>query len=102
MLLLAAEGGGIRAAYWTVQGLQAIEEDTCGEHSALFAAGASGGSVGLTVARFSGKDGQPDGTSAVKAVEGMADPGILAKAANGTFVRDILAGANGVPYTPPR
>ena len=66
MLLLAAEGGGIRAAYWTVQGLQAIEDDTCGEHSALFAAGASGGSVGLTVARFSGKDGHSDGASATE------------------------------------
>ena len=40
--------------YWTVRGLQAIADTTCGEHSALFSAGASGGSVGLTVARFSG------------------------------------------------
>ena len=46
MLLIAAEGGGIRAAYWTVRGLQAIDDTTCGERSTLFSAGASGGSVG--------------------------------------------------------
>ena len=59
MLLYAAEVGGIRAAYWTVRGLQAIADTTCGERSALFSAGASGGSVGLTVARFSGTADRP-------------------------------------------
>ena len=54
MIMVAAEGGGIRASYWTVRGLQAISDETCGEYSTFFSAGASGGSVGLTVARFSG------------------------------------------------
>jgi hypothetical protein len=97
MLLIAAEGGGIRAAYWTVRGLQAIADTTCGERSALFSAGASGGSVGLTVARFSGTPDSPNSAGAVDAVKQMAAPGILSRAADGTFVRDVVYGASGVP-----
>ena len=61
MIMVAAEGGGIRAAYWTVKGLAAIDSGTggCGAHSTLFSGGASGGSVGLTVARFSGTPTTP-------------------------------------------
>ena len=97
MLLFAAEGGGIRAAYWTVRGLQAIADTTCGERSALFSAGASGGSVGLTVARFSGTPTSPNSAGAVDAVKQMAAPHILSRAADGTFVRDLVYGASGVP-----
>jgi hypothetical protein len=97
MLLIAAEGGGIRAAYWTVRGLQAIADTTCGEHSTLFSSGASGGSVGLTVARFSGTGTEPNVAGAVDAVKKMAAPGILSRAADGTFVRDLVYGASGVP-----
>ena len=97
MLLIAAEGGGIRAAYWTVRGLQAIEDTTCGERSALFSTGASGGSVGLTVARFSGTPSLPNMAGAVDAVKQMAAPEILSRAADGTFVRDVVYGATGVP-----
>ena len=97
MLLIAAEGGGIRAAYWTVRGLQAIDDTTCGERSALFSAGASGGSVGLTVARFSGTPTSPNSAGAVDAVKQMAAPQIFSRAADGTFVRDVVYGATGVP-----
>ncbi|HWJ54074.1 MAG TPA: hypothetical protein VNT24_11935, partial [Propionibacteriaceae bacterium] len=97
MLLVAAEGGGIRAAYWTVRGLQAIADTTCGEYSTLLSAGASGGSVGLTVARFSGTPAQPNAAGAVDAVKKMAEQGILSRAADGTFVRDLVYGASGVP-----
>jgi hypothetical protein len=97
MLLIAAEGGGIRAAYWTVRGLQAIADTTCGEHSALFSAGASGGSVGLTVARFSGTPDSPNAAGAVDAVKHMAAPGILSRAADGTFVRDLCTAPAAFP-----
>jgi hypothetical protein len=97
MLLIAAEGGGIRAAYWTVRGLQAIADTTCGARSALFSAGASGGAVGLTVARFSGTADSPNSAAAVDAVKKMAEPGTLSRAADGTFVRDMVYGASGVP-----
>lgn len=97
MLLIAAEGGGIRAAYWTVLGLHTLDEHSCGGRSALMSAGASGGSVGLTVARFSGTPDSPGSAAAVRAVEQMAAPGTLAQATDGTFVRDVLYGATGVP-----
>jgi TRAP-type mannitol/chloroaromatic compound transport system permease small subunit len=104
MLLVAAEGGGIRAAYWTVRGLEAIGEKTCAGRSVLFSAGASGGSVGLTVARFSGTATDPGITRAVEAIQQMAGPGTLSEAADGTFIRDTFYGATGVPMPlfPPR
>jgi hypothetical protein len=97
MLLVAAEGGGIRAAYWTVRGLEAMGEKSCAGRSVLFSAGASGGSVGLTVARFSGNRYDPGITRAVEAIQQMAGPGTLSEAADGTFVRDTFYGATGVP-----
>ena len=97
MLLVAAEGGGIRAAYWTVRGLEAMGEYTCAGRSVLFSAGASGGSVGLTVARFSGTATDPGITRAVEAIQQMAGPGTLSEAADGTFIRDTFYGATGVP-----
>ena len=104
MLLVAAEGGGIRAAYWTVRGLEAMGEYTCAGRSVLFSAGASGGSVGLTVARFSGTATDPGITRAVEAIQQMAGPGTLSEAADGTFIRDTFYGATGVPMPllPPR
>lgn len=99
MIMIAAEGGGIRAAYWTVKGLAALDENTggCGAQSVLFSGGASGGSVGLTVARFSGTPSDPGTERAVRAVEAMAKPDTLSQAVIGTFVRDPLYGATGVP-----
>jgi hypothetical protein len=97
MLLIAAEGGGIRATYWTVRGLEALDFDSCAGRSALFSAGASGGSVGLTVARFSGTDGDPGLTRAVGAVQAMSDQSTLSTAADGMFIRDEFYGATGVP-----
>jgi hypothetical protein len=73
MLLVAAESGGIRAAYWIVRGMEAMGEKTCAGRSALFSAGASGGSVGLTVARFSGTATDPGITRAVEREPVMGD-----------------------------
>ena len=97
MVMVAAEGGGIRASYWTVRGLQAIADTSCAENSTFFSAGASGGSVGLTVARFSGSAGDPGSRVAVDAVKKMARSETLSRAADGTFVRDVLYGATGLP-----
>jgi len=99
MVMIAAEGGGIRAAYWTVKGLAAIQDGTggCGARSTLFSGGASGGSVGLTVARFSGTPSDPGADRAVEAVRTMAQPATLAQAVVGTFVRDPAYGATGIP-----
>ena len=79
-------------------------EKTCAGRSAFFSAGASGGSVGLTVARFSATATDPGITRAVEAIQQMADPGTLSEATDGTFIRDTFSGATGVPMPlfPPR
>jgi hypothetical protein len=97
MLMIAAEGGGIRASYWTVRGLQAIDDSTCAGHATFLSGGASGGSVGLSVARFSGSAGDTGSRAAVDAVKKMAKPATLSEAADGTFVRDLIYGATGLP-----
>lgn len=53
--------------------------------------------LGLTVARFSGSAGSPGSQTAVEAVKRMAGPATLSQAADGTFVRDLVYGATGVP-----
>ncbi len=95
MFVVAAEGGGIRAAYWTASALAAVGRlgtGGCAAHSTLLSSGASGGAVGLTVARFSG-DPQGD-------VEQMADGDALAVGAIGLFVRDLVASSTGLSSGP--
>jgi len=92
MFVLAAEGGGIRAAYWTSAALDRIvTHSPCATSSTLVSSGASGGAVGLTVARFA-----PPGKSSEQ-VTAMADPTALAAASIGLSVRDLLYSATGVP-----
>ena len=104
MLLVAAEGGGIRAAYWTAASLDVIAgrsiasgqwsapvDPDCAARSTLFSAGSSGGAVGLSVSRFS----QPG--SAHEQVAAMAGPEPLASGAVGLFLRDLGYAAGGLP-----
>ncbi len=96
LFLVAAEGGGIRAAYWTSASVDRIVKGTaCTASSGLVSSGASGGAVGLTLARFA-----PLGTSSLQATE-ISEPTALAAASVGLFVRDIVFSASGVP-APPR
>lgn len=107
MLFIAAEGGGIRAAYWTVSALQKIAQQSCAKsgylaYATLFSGGASGGSVGLTVARFTEPVPNDDKNAlrmkkAVDAVSQMSSSGALAQGADGMFIRDLFYGATGVP-----
>ncbi|MDQ2796571.1 MAG: hypothetical protein M3Y06_05325 [Actinomycetota bacterium] len=107
MFLFAAEGGGIRAAYWTAAGLDLLRgavvptgrtvdwtarraENRCAR--GLFGGGASGGSVGMTVARFAGNGLARD------AVAAMAGPDALGAATSGLFVRDTAYAATGLPF----
>ncbi|KRF41948.1 hypothetical protein ASH01_17870 [Terrabacter sp. Soil811] len=113
MFLVAAEGGGIRAAYWTAAALDLLSTSAsvpapagadaeadditwaagppspCA--SPLLAGGASGGAVGVTVARFAGQNPARDG------VLKMAGPDALGQATAGLFVRDLLYAATGLP-----
>ncbi len=92
LLLIAAEGGGIRAAYWSAGALDLmVAAAPCADAATLFSGGASGGAVGLTAARYTAA-GQARDTVAI-----MAGPTALAANATGLFDRDIVYAASGVP-----
>lgn len=96
LLLYAAEGGGIRAAYWTAAGVDAVASaapggvtDPCG--SAFLSSGASGGAVGLTVASV------VDRGQALEAVKMLTGPDALSAASTGLIIRDTVYAAAGIP-----
>ena len=99
LLLYAAEGGGIRAAYWTTAAIDrlATAATATGDpvkpvcRSALMSSGASGGSVGLSVASVR----EPG--DAAEAVTAIAGPEALGAASDGLILRDTIYAATGVP-----
>ncbi|WP_298752096.1 hypothetical protein [uncultured Serinicoccus sp.] len=93
MILVAAEGGGIRAAYWSAAALREIGlNNPCGLDAVLLASGVSGGSVGLAVSRFA-----DDQARAVDEVWAMGAPDALAQASLGLLVRDPAYAVTGLP-----
>ncbi|MGD9960154.1 hypothetical protein [Nocardioides sp.] len=90
MVMVAAEGGGLRASYWTAAALDQIAAagGGCGTHSTLFSGGASGGAFGLTLARFT-----EDPLVSVKAITGSEALGAASMALAGG---DLLASAAGI------
>jgi hypothetical protein len=90
MIFVAAEGGGVRAAYWTTQGLLTLKSRAdCAAHSTFLSSGVSGGAVGLTVARFN--------SDPLQAMRELSNSSALAAGVLGTFVRDFAYSASGVP-----
>jgi len=88
MILTAAAGGGIRAAYWTAYTMSEFDEP-CERSATFLSSGVSGGSVGLAVSQSS-----PAQTKA--AIDTMAEPEALGSAAAGLLVSDLLAAGTGV------
>lgn len=97
LLLFAAEGGGIRAAYWTALGVDRIANHAQGANAgplcggAFLSSGASGGAVGLTIASVT-----PPG-SATASVRRLAGQQALGEATVGLVTRDLMYAASGVP-----
>jgi len=93
MVMYAAEGGGIRATYWTASALQQIGSagTGCARHSTLFSGGASGGALGLTLARF---DPEP-----LRATRAIAGPEALAVASVSMLSGDLLTSAAGIRFS---
>ena len=103
--LIAAEGGGIRAAYWTATALATLKG--CAARSGLVASGISGGSVGLAVASTieQGGEGDASGDPAadstwadeiVQAAKKTAGPDVVSTAVLGLAVGDVFAAGSGV------
>lgn len=86
LLLVAAQGGGIRAAVWTAQGLERLDGE-CSRQAVFLSSGVSGGSVGLVA----GRSDDP-----VAATETLSEPAGLGSAVTGLVVGDAIGGATGV------
>jgi hypothetical protein len=96
MLMIAAEGGGIRATYWTAAALDRIgaagstTQAGCGRRATLFSGGASGGALGLVLGRFAGDP--------LEAADAMSGPNALSQAMVSLVSSDLLASATGVRF----
>jgi hypothetical protein len=91
MLMFAAEGGGIRATYWTAAALQRLGDQVpCARSSTLLSGGASGGALGLTLARF-----DPD---PLPLAEEMSAPDALSVASLSLLSGDLLASSVGIRF----
>jgi hypothetical protein len=95
MLVVAASGGGIRAAVWTASVMDRLNNSgSCGEALTLLSSGVSGGSVGLVLARQSA---QPENDA-----RRLARPQALSAVLSGTLVGDLVAGSAGIRVPPAR
>jgi hypothetical protein len=88
MVLVAASGGGIRAAVWTAAVMDRLGDGgPCASRAVFLSSGISGGSVGLALSR--GQDPTRDAKE-------LAGPDALAAGIAGTLVGDLIAGSTGL------
>lgn len=95
MVLVAASGGGIRAAAWAGGMLDVLsdavpEPEDCVSRSVFLSSGVSGGSVGLVVA------GHSEPGQAFDELVDLAAPDSLAAAVTGLLVGDLVGGSSGL------
>ena len=88
LVLVAAAGGGIRAAWWSAHALGELTATPCGRHAVFAVSSVSGSSLGLAVMATTP---QPEA-----AISRIAGPDALAAAIDGLLLRDMIAGAAGL------
>jgi hypothetical protein len=107
LLLFAAQGGGIRAATWTVDVLRTLPAATslevpnssdCASHATFLSSGASGGSIGI--ASFQPK-GNPATTPAKASTSAFGGPNALAADIAGLLDGDLIGGVTGIRVPTP-
>lgn len=91
LVLVAASGGGIRAAWWAVHTMTMLAGTQCGRHGVFAVSSVSGGSVGMGVLATSP---HPD-----QAIARIAGPDALAAGIDGLVLRDTIAGYTGLDLT---
>lgn len=98
LLLVAAEGGGIRAATWTVDVIRELPRDSaCAAGATFLSSGASGGSIGI--ASF-----QSEGNAASAAdlnTTPLGGSGALAADIAGLLGGDVIGGVTGIRVPSP-
>ena len=88
LVLVAASGGGIRAAYWTAGIMDQLKlAGGCAPSAVFLSSGVSGGSLGLALAR---------GSTPMGDVRALTGSDALAAAVAGTLVGDLIAGTTGL------
>lgn len=90
-ILVAAAGGGIRAAWWAEHALAAIAARRCGPHDVFAVSSVSGGSVGTAVL-----DSAPTIRAADADMADIAGPDALAGGIDGLLLHDMVAGFTGL------
>lgn len=87
LLFVAAEGGGIRAAWWTVKAMNQLVSTNC-RNSVLLTSGVSGGAVGLGLMATS--------ADAETELARMAGQDAVSAGLEGMLSRDLVAGILGL------
>jgi hypothetical protein len=91
LLLIASEGGGVRAAYWTARVLAELQDQQDGQWSRRIVAmsGVSGGSMGLAVWRACARGDRGGATMADCVRQGFANLDALSPLVAGLMFEDV-------------
>ncbi|MEN8175645.1 MAG: hypothetical protein ABFS23_07770 [Pseudomonadota bacterium] len=104
VILVAAAGGGIRAAYWTASALAALEEAVPGFSRNLFAiSGVSGGSLGAATyvaLKQKGADAAPGGGGLKEQVRSVLKEDFLSPVLAGLLFPDLMQRFVPFPFPP--
>ncbi len=100
LVLVAAAGGGIRAAWWTAGALGTIADSGCGRRAVFAVSGVSGGSLGsAVVATARAGKGWSVRRQVKRILIKIARPTALASAIDGLVLRDNIAALTGINFT---
>jgi hypothetical protein len=97
LILVAAAGGGIRAAWWAEHAMAKFADTTCGRRDVFAVSSVSGGSVGMAIldSEQPVSGSYPDAAASAD-ITRIAGPDALAAALDGLLLHDTIAGFTGL------